>query len=69
MKKFEGWKTDDGKIWETEEAAEMYEARLNVINYFETAFFHGMIECGEDIVNFLDDFKERILVYYGAKEK
>ncbi len=68
MKKVEKWEANDGELFGSSLEAETHEARLDEISYFEDAFFPGMIECGEDIVNLLDGHRERILIYLGIKE-
>ncbi len=69
MKKFEGWKTDDGKIWETEEAAERHERKLRAMKHLEEQYYYGMVECSSGLFDFINSYREQILEYYGIEEK
>ena len=69
MKKTEAWKTDDGKIWETEEAAEMHETRTTAESTIRILFYDGMVESPEHLIDFLDTNKTIILWFYGIEIK
>ena len=62
------WQSEDGVLFDKKKDALMHEARADEIRYFETIGIHGMFERGEDVVNLLDDYRERILKYYGVEE-
>lgn len=68
MEKIEAWVTSDGKVWIDEHDAEVYEKRMKMIAYVEDISYRGMIEGGEQLVTFLDDYIERILEYYGVTQ-
>lgn len=65
MKKIEAWKTTDGKIWETEVAAGRYEKRTMGENEIRKMYYTGMVECENDLIDFLDQHKLTILDFYG----
>ena len=65
MKKIEAWKTDDGKVWETECAAEMHEKRVKAEKLIVDLYYPQMIECATDLIEFLDANKLKILDIYG----
>ena len=67
MKKIEAWKTTDGKVWETESAATKHQKEIDAIKYFDVVSYRRMIECGDDVVNFLIYYKDKILEYYGIE--
>ena len=69
MKKIDAWRTDDGKVWETEVVAEIHESKLKLTRDLEEEYYRGMIESTQDLVEFLDNYRGRILEYYGAEEK
>ncbi len=69
MKKIEAWKTSDGKVWETKYAAEKHNRELVMASILNDLYYHGMIECGDHLLDFLVDHKPIILQYYGIEEK
>ena len=69
MKKIEAWKTDDGKVWETECAAEMHQKRMDAEKGIRFIYYHGMVECENDLIDFLDQHRCTVLSFYGVKEK
>lgn len=66
MKKIEAWKTDDGKIWESESKAKEHEARIEAIDSIRATYYSRMIDCDNDLIAFLDDNKIIILKFYGV---
>ena len=68
MKKIDAWKTDDGNVWETESAATKHQKEIDAIKYFDGITYRGMVECGDDVVNFLVSHKKKILEYYGITQ-
>ena len=68
MEKIDAWKTDDGKVWETEVFAEMHENKLKLTRDFEEDYC-GIIKSFQDLADFLDNYRDRILKYYGVEEK
>ncbi len=64
----EMWKTDDGKLWVTEEEAGMHEKRTVMTSILNDLFYRGMIECGDHLLDFLNDHKPIILQYYGIEK-
>lgn len=69
MKKIEAWKTDDGKVWETEAAADMHEKRITGENLIRGVYWTGMVECESDLVTFLEEYRITVLRFYGIEEK
>ena len=69
MKKIEAWRTANGKIWETEEAAKMYETRTIAESTIRILFYNGIVEDPEDLIDFLDTNKTTILRFYGIEIK
>ena len=69
MKKIEAWKTTDGKVWETECAADMHERKTEGESLIRNIYFNGMLECSNDLVEFLTQYKTTVLKYYGLIEK
>ena len=69
MKKIEAWKTDDGKIWETEVMAEKHEHKLKAMKCFEEQYYYGMVVCNRGLFEFIDSHRKQILEYYGIREK
>ncbi len=67
IERVEMWRTDDGKVWETEAAAEMHERRTVMTSVLNDLHYHGMIECGDHLLDFLNDHKPIILQYYGIE--
>ncbi|KKN32348.1 hypothetical protein LCGC14_0814980 [marine sediment metagenome] len=65
MKKIEAWKTSDGKVWETEVAAEMHEKRITGEEKIRNIYYTGMVDCGNDLIDFLDQHILTILDFYG----
>ena len=65
MNKIEAWKTSDGKIWETEGAAEMHEKRTRGESLIRGIYYDQMIECESDLIEFLDNHILTILNFYG----
>lgn len=65
MKKIEAWKTTDGKIWENEVAAKMHEKKVTGENRIRNIYYTGMVECENDLIDFLDQHKLTILDFYG----
>jgi len=66
MEKIEAWKTNDGKVWETEYAAKKHQAELDALCVFEEVYYRGMIESANDIINLLIEHKNTILDFYGV---
>ena len=69
MKKIKAWRTDDGKIWETEVLAGIHESKLELTRDLKEEYYCGMIESPQDLIEFLDDYRDRIFDYYGVEEK
>ncbi len=69
MKKIEAWKTNDGKVWETKDAAEIHEKRTEGENLIRNIYYTGMVECAMDLLDLLDQHKITILSFYGVTEK
>ena len=65
MNKIEAWKTSDGKIWETEGAAETHEKRTAGEDKIRNIYYNGMVDCDNDLIDFLDQHKSTILAFYG----
>ena len=65
MKKIEAWKTNDGKVWETECAAEMHEKRRVAEKKIIDLYYPQMIECATDLMEFLNENKLEMLNIYG----
>ncbi len=62
------WKTEDGKLWVTEENAAKHEKEVATQSYFDTVTYRDMISTGDDVINFLIEYKEKILEYYGIEK-
>ena len=69
MKKIEAWKTNDGKVWETECAAEMYETRTIAESTIKILFYNEIVEDPEHLIDFLETNKTTILQFYGIEIK
>ena len=69
MKKIVAWKTNDGKIWEAECAAEMHERKIEGEALIRNIYFNGMLECSNDLIDFLIEKKITVLKFYGLQEK
>ncbi len=69
MNKIEAWKTTDGKVWETEAEANMHERKTEGESLIINIYFHGMLECSNDLVEFLTQYKTTVLKYYELIEK
>ncbi len=65
MKKIEAWKTSDGKVWVTESTAEKHEKRIDGENKIRNIYYNGMIDCDNDLIDFLDQHIVTILDFYG----
>ena len=65
----EMWKTNDGKVWETECAAERHETRTTAESTIRILFYNGMVEDPENLIDFLDTNKTIILRFYGIEIK
>jgi len=69
MKKIEAWKTSDGKVWETECAADIHERRIEGETLIRNIYYNGMLECSNDLIDFLIESKITVLKFYGLQEK
>ena len=67
MNKIEAWKTDDNKIFTTEYDAKMHENRINAEDLIRNIYFTGMVDCDNDLIDFLDQHRTTILNFYGTK--
>ncbi len=65
MRKIEAWKTSDNKVFESKSKAEGHQAELEALEIFREIYFHGMIECADDIICFLIENKSTVLNFYG----
>ena len=69
MKKIDAWKTNDGKIWENESAAEVHQTRMDAESGIRFIYCCGVVECESDLIDFLDQHRITILKFYGIEEK
>lgn len=67
-KRVEMWKTKDGKLWVTEENAAKHEKELEILEYFNKVTWRDMISTGDEVINFLISYKDKILEYYGIEK-
>ncbi len=65
MKKIDAWKTIDGKIGETKCAAEIHEKRIEGEKSIRNIYYLGMVDCDDDLIDFLDQHILTILNFYG----
>lgn len=63
MKKIESWQTRDGKVFEDEGEAALWEARLDFIDWYkdhELYSIHNTVE-GEELADWLEEHREEVL--------
>lgn len=68
MKKIEAWKTSDNRIWRTKEEAIRQQEIIDIGKYFSTAFSHMSPSRINELINFLIDYRDKVLKYYSTKK-
>ena len=66
--KIEMWKTDDGKLWVTEENVAGHEKRLAALAKLDDIWYNRCIECQQDFIDFLDENPDTVKAIIATKE-